>query len=347
MKNNHESLVANSNKFENQKTIDSAVLESVDENYIKEVISNLHITAGGPIVLSEEEIKTEGLLPKYMTVVGDREIALSLPYNLGHGRVAVLAYVNSKTSNIPPQDFYIARSYYRSNSHGVWRYIPDYGMDGSYGKGRNAESLNLPITLQKALSDDLRLNGAAEVFKPDSIFLGTIGLARTTYYGTAESQNDYYFDVKSEPERLIGKFYGSRHNKTAPEALVLKYEAPDFSKKLMEWDDKSEVQGHYHVDVFPSKDGKFNFMFCKNDKGQVWIGGVEVAKSKVTSTGLKADWAYGGYLTTPIMEYPQEVGDYSGEYLGNGYVDMFENYLSKIPVIQEYLKSVKDRSENK
>ncbi|MBI3632416.1 MAG: hypothetical protein HY225_03130 [Candidatus Vogelbacteria bacterium] len=325
--------------------VNSLVFESVDENYVNGVMSNLCITAEGSVVLSEEDIKIEGLLPKYVTIVDDREIALSVPYNLGGGRVGILAFVKSKTSNIPSKEFYVARSYYRSNSHGVWRYIPDYGMDGSYGKGRNAESLNLPITLQKALSDDLRLNGVVEVSKPDSILFGTIGLIRTTHYGTAESQNDYYYDVKPDPERLIGKFYGSRYKKTPPKDLGLKYESPDFSKKIMEWSEETEKQGSYHVDVFPSKDGKFNFMFCRNNKGQAWIGGIEVAKSKVTSTGLKADWAFGGYLTTPIMEYPQEAGDYAGEYLDNGYVDMFENYLSKIPVIQEYLKSVEVRKK--
>ena len=32
-------------------------------------------------------------------------------------------------------------------------------------------------------------------------------------------------------------------------------------------------------------------------------------------------------------------GDYAGESVGYPYVDMFQNYVSKIPVIQEYLKA--------
>ena len=69
-----------------------------------------------------------------------------------------MAYVKLKDKSDRPGDFYVARSFYRSNSHGIWRYIPDYMMNNwdevtTYGKGFDAKSLNLPFGVQMALTE--------------------------------------------------------------------------------------------------------------------------------------------------------------------------------------------------
>lgn len=67
-------------------------------------------------------LEAEGLGPNYVTNVEGREIALSDIFELPGGRSAVEAY-------IPTEEGVKVRSYYRSNSQGVWRYLPDYIRD--------------------------------------------------------------------------------------------------------------------------------------------------------------------------------------------------------------------------
>jgi hypothetical protein len=56
--------------------------------------------------------------------------------------------------------------------------------------------------------------------------------------------------------------------------------------------------------------------------------------------GVRKKWVKGENLTTPAYEYFTQDGGYGNTSKTNGrYVDMFKNYLSKVPVIQEYCKS--------
>jgi hypothetical protein len=80
-------------------------------------------------------------------------------------------------------------------------------------------------------------------------------------------------------------------------------------------------------------------MFCRDKKNRVWIGGIE-NDSKTGSTGLKETWVNGGDLTTPALEYVGQTDGYGNLKMSSGeYVDMFTNYLSKIPIIIEYCRS--------
>lgn len=80
-------------------------------------------------------------------------------------------------------------------------------------------------------------------------------------------------------------------------------------------------------------------MFCRDNYGRAWVGGIE-DDSEVQSTGLRKSWIEGGDLATPAFEYPEQAGGYENTDLAvHPYVDMFENYLKKIPVIRQYLES--------
>jgi hypothetical protein len=124
--------------------------------------------------LTPEILKEEGLVPKYKIRIGDLAVWFSSSgYELGEGRIAVVAYVEK-------QGRVIARSYYRSNSQGIWRYLPDYMIDEKgeiiwYGKGYSEESIALPIVIQKALSEITREDMPILKLKgnPEFIFAGT------------------------------------------------------------------------------------------------------------------------------------------------------------------------------
>ena len=154
--------------------------------------------------LSPTILEAAGLGPNYVTNVEGREIALSDIFELPSGRLAVEAYV-------PTEAGVKVRSYYRSNSQGVWRYLPDYVKDADgggslkwYGKGRGEESLTLPYELQESLAtieanagrrsqDSLNMN-------PYFLFAGTAKVydSKDEYrrcLETGQMRGDYYREV--------------------------------------------------------------------------------------------------------------------------------------------------------
>jgi hypothetical protein len=215
------------------------------------------------------------------------------------------------------------------------------GEDGEinwYGKGHSEESITLPVVMQKALSEITREGMPVLKLKenPNFIFAGT-----AQKFG--KGGGEYYREIESIPRRLKGGFYAER-GKTPPEQIRLSPEqSPDFSKLLTSWEQKTSLYGQVTVEVFPSSDGLLKFMICKDAAGRVWVGGVE-DNSEIQSTGLKKSWIEGGDLTTPAFEYKKgrtdQTGGYGNEKMRNGsYVDMYENYLKKFQIIQDYLKA--------
>ncbi len=95
-------------------------------------------------------------------------------------------------------------------------------------------------------------------------------------------------------------------------------------------------------------------MFCRDKNNRAWIGGIE-NNSPIRTIGLRERWISGGDLTTPAYEYSQMIKDedvlYANQNMRKGkYVDMFEQYLSKAPIIQDYLASqkvAKDKNDKK
>ncbi len=332
---------------EARKELENFQIETIEDKEAEKILGKVEIHGNDFMgkFLTPEVLKEEGLLPKHKIRIGDSVVWFSSSgYELDEGRVAVVAYVEK-------QGKVTARSYYRSNSQGVWRYLPDYQMseDGEiewYGKGHSEESVTLPVVMQKALSEITRDGMPVLKLKknPDFIFAGT---AQKVGKGGGE----YYREIEATPKKLEGGFYAER-GKTQPEQIRLAEEqSPDFQKLLTSWEQKTSVYGQISVEVFPSKDGRLKFMFCKDDAGRVWIGGIE-DDSEIQSTGLKKSWVEGGDLATPAYEYKtgrtDQTGGYGNDKMRNGpYVDMYENYLKKIPVIQEYLKASSARQPEK
>ncbi len=325
------------------ETADSFGVETIDSSESESVLEKTEIHGGEFMgkTLTTDVFKSEGMTPKYKIRIGDSVIYLpSSAYDLGRGRIAIIGYVKK-------DGVITARSYYRSNSQGVWRYLPDYRMGGDsdvrwYGKGYGEESITLPAMLQKALSDITSSGNLVSEPKenPNYIFAGTanqIGLG-----------GDYYKEIDREPKKLDRKLYTDNNygRKMRPENIVLTAEqSPDFSRLLMSWKQKTNIYGDISVEAFPSKDGKLMFMFCKDSDGRIWIGGIE-DNSKIQSTGLRKSWISDVDLMTPAYEYPQQDGGYGNVLMRNGhYVDMSENYLNKIPVIREYAEYNAKRQE--
>ena len=293
-------------------------------------------------MFTKDMIIQEGLLPKYRTRIGNTVIWFSSsPYDLTHGRIAVMAYVQTDKG-------IVARSYYRSNSQGVWRYLPRYaeieGILDWYEKGYGEESITLPILLQRALAEITERNPQAlTVSDPEFLFAGTARKISTNRDGTM------YHEVNEESARLAGNFYTNGPSyplkRVPPEQIRFTNprQSPDFSNMLASWKQRTSLYGQIEIEVYASKDEQFKYMFCRDNKGRAWIAGVE-DNSRVQSTGLRKQWVNAGDLTTPSFEYKttkhDQTGGYGNEEMRGGtrneYVDMYKTYLSKILPIQEY-----------
>ena len=325
---------------------------TTDEQNPEDVLSNVEFDNQylGWYSLTSDELKKRGLEPKHRVKVRDVIIWLS-DYFIHHKRKFVIGYV-IKDRRVK------ARTYYVSNSQCMWRYLPDYediGYDfGWYGKGRDEESLNVPVPLQKALSEIHNQIAIGKSFSagiimgtahkiPEEVVLSVRQTGNTQEY-IKNGKGDYWTETE-DGITLKGIPHDSK-TRPSPEELELSHDdSPDFSRLLARWKLENENYSEVTIEAFPSKNGNYIFMFCRDKLNRVWIGGIDY-ESPIESTGLRKYWVKTGNLTTPAYEYLVMSDDYGNEELAikrlDGdirYIDMYKNYLSKIPVIRDYVKA--------
>jgi len=285
------------------------------------------------IRLTCDYLAKQGLEPRNKIVLDKAIVYFSDPFNVESSRIAIVAYVQIGES-------VLARSYYRSNSQAIWRFLPDYRMaDGFldwYSLGHSDETIMIPLVLQKALSE-IRTEPSyvRNIVGPDLV------LAGTAFNITSQDNRFKKYKSTTNAIQLEGNFYFMKGRKVPPEKVVFNNEEqePDFSKVITSWTKDSSIYGEIRVEIFYSRDKKFFYMFCRDNIERAWIGGVEQSTGNLTSYGLKEEWVYAGDLVTPAFEYKSLAGNYGNDELHKGsYIDMFKFYNSKIPIIKKYLK---------
>lgn len=285
-----------------------------------------------------------GLAPAYEVKVDKQMIYLSDPFKLPAGYTAVIAYVECP-------DGVKVRSYYRSQSQGVWRYLPDYVRDvegrGSaslYGKGYGEQSVTLPIKLQETLArlEDAKGVKTVRTSDPNFLFAGTAAAydSRNEYreaLATGSLRGDYYREVAREP--LNYDIRSANGRKAAPQTLGMSLdESPNFDEPMAKFKTTTKLAGRVAAEGFASRDLQYNWLFCQDGQGRVWVGQVETT-APVTSTGVRRDYAEVGDFATPLYEYSRQTNGYGDPNDTKGpYQCMWEHYLSKIPLIQQYLQ---------
>ena len=340
-------------------------------------IKEENINKVGTKKLKVNDLKRAGLFPpRHKVKIENATILISQIFKVGD-RVAVIGYVKEDDS-----DKYIARSYYLSQSQGIWRYLPKYChriIPGykipRYLKGYQEESVTIPISLQLALIEihKNQKEGPVQVpGNPQFYFEGTAravsgnDIDKKHYIDeiTLISRTTFKKDVEEEPKRFsfedANPYEGHRmHPKVVPDQIEFKdpQKKPNFSHldPIGSIQQDTGLYGQITIDIYESTDKNLQYMFCRTqDNKKAWIGGIEDVTKPIKSVGLREGWVDAGDLTTPAYEYQEQIGkkEYAnyedqkvydprtGEY---NYVDMFENYISKIPVIQEYLECCEKR----
>ncbi len=291
--------------------------------------------------LTAQELKDAGLMPKYQVKVEDADILISPAYAI-EDRIAFVGYVKDG-------DRYVGRTYYLSQSQGVWRYLPAYShipVPGipRFNKGHTEESITLPIAMQYSLNAILDKQ-QTPITVPGNPYFYFEGTARSIL---EKEQGTYLAEVGEIPTPLEGNLhpperFNKGFQKVPPEEIKLAHpekDSPEFSKIVATWEQTTNQYGKIQIEVYQSIDKKLQYMFCRDVKGRVWIGGVEDVSGKIQSVGLRSQWINAGDLVTPAYEYAIQVGrdEWANPKDSKGqYVDMYENYISKIPMIQDYL----------
>ena len=297
-------------------------------------------------MLSTHDLAEAKLGPMYEAKIDSTPIYLSTLFQLPNGDVAVIGYVVIN-------DGIRVRGYYQQGAQGLWKYLPDYirGNDGKierYLEGVARESVVLPMELQEHLAEIEKVDGT-RVLASDGIALDAeFYLAGTAYaydslqdYQSAWSygrvKGDYYREIGGEP--ISGSFEMDRMGrKKAPYTLGIdRGRMPDFSRKVLKFEVEMPDVGNVQMEVFDGYDGQYRWMFAKDKKGRVWIEWVEIV-SPVTSTGLRRDFAVMGDFATALYEPTARAGIYGDRNDTKGARQcMWKNYLSNVPMIQEYL----------
>lgn len=298
--------------------------------------------------LNAQQLNKAGLAPVYEMNVDGREIYFSEIFQLDSGRPAVIGYVATDTDEI------MVNSYYRGLTSGVWRMLPDYVRHPNamkidwYGEGYGRDSLVLPMEVQQVLAQIENKNGRKQLsaVNTDFLFAGmTKGYDSKQEYMEKLSQGqmsgNYYDEVSRWPYDHDFKIMSETKRPPYTQSVNVEI-APDFSKKIVEYVTTTHFVGPTFVQGFVSKNGEYAYAFDRDSRGRVWISQIENLTSAVTSAGLRVNWVEAADLTTSLYELSGIAGRYGDSKDTRGsYQCMWKNYLSRMPMIEDYVKNVK------
>lgn len=302
--------------------------------------------------LGVDDYEKAGLDPRFKVNVDGKEVFLSSVFDVVGNRLASIGYVPAEDGKMK------MRSFYRSSSQGLWRYMPDYAQTGSkkgaiwFGKGHAEEALNLPSEMQEALNsvalhekkrdveriDRTRNNPAYG--DPMMYFAGTAkcykskkDYARNLYGGTMKG--DFYHEVNDKGTSLMDV---SEYSHPTPESVECNFEKePNYSDKVGGYSALTPLSGSVKAEIFRSNDGSLKWTILSDVQGRAWVGQVETG-APMTSTGVRSEWIQPGALATPLYEYKDYCGGYGDAQDVNGpYCSMWKNYLSRVPMIKRYV----------
>lgn len=288
-----------------------------------------------------------GLVPYFSTTIDGKTIYLSRFFSLTNGQTATIAYVTS------PNGLKV-RSYYCDKSQALWRFLPDYIRDLSgegieiFGEGFHEKSTILPLLLQDSLhqieSSHPTLNLSNT--NPDFLFAGTAPAYNTRQefrdaYAKGQLRGDFYREVSSTAYNAdSGAIIAPNRHKIAPQLISVNAEAaPNFQSTIAKYQITTALTGATRAISFPSLDRQTSWLFYSDPNHRSWIANIET-NSPITSTGCRREWLLPTDIATPLYEsslLADGYGDNHDTRPGN-FVNMWPNYLSKIPLLQQFTK---------
>ncbi len=290
-----------------------------------------------------------GLIPYFEVMVENQAVYLTNLFQLTSEQMAAIAY-------IPSPNGVKVRSFYRDKNIGVWRYLPDYIRDISgegidvFGEGFDQKSVTLPILLQAALNQIERDRNILDLSatNPDFLFAGTAPAYATRQeyrdaYSRGLLRGDFYHEVSTIAYNSdSGAIIAPGRRKSAPPLLSVNANvAPNFQDLITRYSVYTAFAGQVMGEGFHSADNQTSWLFYSDYRGRCWVANMETT-APLTSTGCRREWLLTTDIATPLYEQlrlADGYGDPSDTRPGN-YISMWNNYLSKVPLIQQYAELV-------
>ncbi|MFZ2048774.1 MAG: hypothetical protein WAV25_00505 [Minisyncoccia bacterium] len=310
-------------------------LEILSDEMAEMILSKTQIHAGEKDSNDPEMYKRNGLEPYAIMFEGfDRIFAFSRPFKISGDRTSFIGYAREDDNT------YTARSYYLSNSHGVFKYLPGY-IDAPalkwFDKGFDEQSVSATHSLQRVLSYLSANEDAVEpTDNPNKLFHST---ARNLIEESTRQQT-YKKKTVAKPIELVINENPEHKPRLKPEDVhVEEHRAPDFEQPLDTWTQENSLYGQIILSSFYSKDKTVLYTFGTDMMDRSWVACVEPV-DKGNSMGIHSTYFMSHSLTTPAYEYSGKQAEGYGNYsIQNGhYVDMYKNYLSKIDIIKQFRK---------
>ncbi len=290
-------------------------------------------------------INKHGLQPKHNVTVDNVNYSLSDPFDIGHGRVAVLGVVDDGTQKT-------LRAFYRSNSQGNFRLLPaqnqglgHLGLPG-YDKGLGEHMLNLPSQVDETLAGLVRNNATRTNIPVDDagrLFSGASPVNRTPaeYMAYRESAD---FVGQGVTQRNIAPGAGKGSRSRIPQDVEIAPEhMPRFDQPpVRTYKTNTSTAGEVDAMVYRSADDSLEYTLFKGQDGRVWVANVADASAPVTRHGVRQQAIDAGELDMPRWEYHQQIPH---GYAGPAHPEMSQvygdawAYLRELPLIQSYYSS--------
>jgi hypothetical protein len=319
-------------------------------------------------------LKQAGLGPKFTITTSDQKIHVSDPYDIGDGRIGLVAYVEHEGQTY-------VRSFYRSNSRGDWQSASHHGdveeaLDKKdpqetlwigKGAGGGKSSTVLPIEAQKSLcvlvdaaplkivdGKDLKVNwndGTQDhelQIKPgERIFYGILP------FGSNES-----FKKEINEDWTARRLYDPQKVHTAKDLDIPHGLEPDFGQLKDKFPVK--MSEHYSKNcmayVFDGKrqnvgtqdkphDIQLRYMFIREeDTGRVFLAGMDDIAAPVNSFGVRQCSVDPHELGTGLIEYDVMLGGMLAQYSGNPvkgtpYVEV-TGFHENVPLIRDAKQAI-------
>ena len=299
--------------------------------------------------LTTKHLEQAGLTPHHELIMENNRIGFSNSFKV-QGHDACLGYVETPDGKVT------VRPYYRSNSAGIWRYMPDYvaeenGEINWFGKGYSEESLTLPFEFQQKLNQIAEQPPAnLSNSMPDFFFAGAAHryTSRDEYLDNLQSgslRGDFYREVAGRPSYDFGHI--SKIKESPDQLDITGPISPDFNHQIDASSTYTREYGEISSKLYPSQDHNLRYTMSETEENgelRAWLSGIEVSSSRLTSTGCRAEYASIGDIGTPLHEYRSMADGYGEEIApGRRYVNMWSNYLSKMPLIRRYLNTINNK----
>ena len=322
------------------------------EDELRNQLLNRAVVEGDPWIqggqsyqLSVPNLVTAGLYPTYEITVDNQVVYLSNLFELTSDQMAAIAFV-------PTNNGVKIRSYYRDKDNAIWRYLPDYVRDISgegidvFGLGFDSRSTILPILLQSGLNQIERRGGIIDLSStnPDFLFAGTAPAYATRQefrdaYTRGQLRGDFYREVSPQPFNAdSNSIIAAGRKKIAPQLLSINRESgPDFENLMVRYSVYSAFAGQIMGEGYESVDTQTAWLFFSDYRGRCWVANIEL-NIHVTSTGCRQEWLLATDISTPLYEIARLADGYgdTSDSRANNHLGMWENYLSKVPLLQEY-----------